>query len=433
MVISLILGSMYGFLLDLNCQARPRWRKLRKCSILSGEMKTMIQIAPIEASSQSELTREIAERLQTALTTHLTQAYAPDRTKQLRLFSATETADLIGVTGQFLRKCHADGSIPEPLVNRNGRRFYSGNDIWAARQTLEANSRKPGKYRPGRREGDPLQVIQLMNFKGGSAKSTSAIHLCHYLALQGYRVLAVDLDPQGSLTGFCGIQTELEYEGHSVYDALRFDDPVPMSDCVMETYFPGLDLAPARLILSEFETEASLNAGRGIGFFNRLSDALQSVEQDYDVVIIDSPPSLGFLTLTGLYAATSIVVPLTPSMLDLASTQQFVEMMSAYLEVIESTGVQMEHDFFSFLITRDDPSDIPAQQIVSLMRALFQDRVLGATGLRSTAIADATMLKMSIFEVNRSDMTRSTYDRAKGSMDAVGSEVATMIQNAWGR
>ena len=149
----------------------------------------MFQTAPIEAASQSELTSQMAARLHTALTTHLQQAYAPDQRKNLRLFSATETADLLGVTGQFLRKCHSDGSLPEPEVIKNGRRFYSGEEILQARHFLEASSRKPGKYLPGRREGDKLQVIQLMNFKGGSAKSTSAIHLCHYLALNGYRVL----------------------------------------------------------------------------------------------------------------------------------------------------------------------------------------------------------------------------------------------------
>lgn len=393
----------------------------------------MIQTAPIQAASQSDLTRVMSERLHTALTTHLQQAYAPDQRKTLRLFSATEASELLGVTGQFLRKCHSDGSLPEPEVTKNGRRFYSGAELLAARKLLESGSRTSGKYLPGRRADDRLQVVQLMNFKGGSAKSTSAIHLCHYLALKGYRVLAVDLDPQGSLTGFCGIQTELEFEGASVYDALRYEDPLPLAETIVSTYFPGLDLAPAKLVLSEFETETAVNAGRGAAFFERLSSALSTVEADYDVVVIDSPPALGFLTLTGLYAATSVIVPMTPSMLDLASTQQFIEMTSAYLGVIEETGVQLDHDFFSFLITRDDPSDIPSQQIVSLMRALFQDRVVGATMLRSTAVADAAMLKMSIYEVSRSEMTRSTYDRARGSADAVGQEVAAMIQRAWGR
>ena len=202
---------------------------------------------------------------------------------------------------------------------------------------------------------------------------------------------------------------------------------------IVDTYFPGLDLAPARLILSEFETETAVNAGRGEAFFERLSNALAPLEANYDVVVIDSPPALGFLTLTGLYAATSVLVPMTPSMLDLASTQQFIEMTSAYLGVIEDSGVRLEHDFFNFLITRDDPNDIPSQQIVTLMRALFQDRIIPSTALRSTAIADASMLKMSIYEVARSEMTRSTYDRARASMDAIGGDVAALIQKAWGR
>ncbi len=393
----------------------------------------MFQTAPIAAASQTDVTQEMAERLRTALTTHLQQVYAPDHQKKLRLFSATESADLLGVSGQFLRKCHSDGSLPEPLVIKNGRRFYTGQELRNMRQVLEASARSPGKYMPGRRGDDKLQVIQFMNFKGGSAKSTAAIHLCHYLALNGYRVLAVDLDPQGSLTGFCGLQTELEFDGPTVYDALRYQDPLPLQDVIVDTYFPGLDLAPARLVLSEFETETAVNAGRGAAFFERLSNAIAPIEDQYDVVIIDSPPALGFLTLTGLFAATSVLVPMTPSMLDLASTQQFIEMTSAYLGVIEDTGVRLEHDFFSFLITRDDPSDIPSQQIVSLMRALFQERIIQSTALRSTAIGDASMLKMSIYEVVRAEMTRSTYDRARSSMDDVGADVAHLIQKAWGR
>ena len=225
----------------------------------------------------------------------------------------------------------------------------------------------------------------------------------------------------------------MEFDGPTIYDALRYEDPLPLSDVIVDTYFPGLDLAPARLILSEFETETAVNAGRGAAFFERLSNALAPVEDNYDIVIIDSPPALGFLTLTGLFAATSVLVPMTPSMLDLASTQQFIEMTSAYLGVIEDTGVRMDHDFFSFLITRDDQSDIPSQQIVSLMRALFQERIIPSTALRSTAIADASMLKMSIYEVARADMTRSTYDRARSSMDSVGSDIANLVQQAWGR
>lgn len=103
------------------------------------------------------------------------------------------------------------------------------------------------------------------------------------------------------------------------------------------------------------------------------------------------------------------------------------------MEVIESIGANLSYDQFRLLVTRDEPTDIPSQTIVSFLRALFQERVMMATSLKSTAIADAVMLQQSIYELNRSDITRSTYDRAKASMDAVGVEVEQMIKASWGR
>ena len=150
----------------------------------------MLQTAPIDAVSQTERACEISDRLQTALSTYLRQACAPDHRRIRRLVSATETVELLGVTGQFLHKCHSDGILPEPKERRDGRRFYSGDELSTMRTRLEESARIPGKYLPGRWGEEWLLGIQLMNFKGGSAKSTTAIHLCHDLALNGYRNIA---------------------------------------------------------------------------------------------------------------------------------------------------------------------------------------------------------------------------------------------------
>ncbi|MEM0949151.1 MAG: plasmid partitioning protein RepA [Pseudomonadota bacterium] len=393
----------------------------------------MIPVTPIASERPSALATDISERLNAAIREHLLSAFAPDNTKTLREFAAPEAAELLGVSGQFMRKVHSEGTIPEPAESRGGRRYYSAQEIWDARLVLEQSSRKKGRYVPRRTGGEKLQVWQLMNFKGGSSKSTTTIHLAHYFALRGYRVLVVDLDPQGSLTSMCGISPEIEFDGLTVYDAIRYDDPVDMVDVVVPTYFPGLSLAPARLMLSEFETESAVHSNPDQPFFLRIRNALAQVEQQFDLVLMDSPPQLGFLTIAGMAAASSLIVPLTPSMLDVSSTAQFLELAGAYMEVIEDAGASLQYDHFKFLITRDEPTDIPSQQLTSFMRALFQDRVMSATALKSTAISDATMLKQSIYEVVRSEMTRSTYDRAKGSMDAVGQEVERMIHDAWGR
>jgi len=393
----------------------------------------MISVTPIESEKPSELAIDISERLNAAIREHLLSAFAPNNIKTLRSFPALEAAELLGVSGQFMRKVHGEGTVPEPKEIRGGRRYYTAQEIWDARQILERTSRTKGRYLPGRKEGEKLQVWQLMNFKGGSSKSTSTIHIAHFFALHGYRVLAIDLDPQGSLTSMCGISPEIEFDGLTIYDAIRYDDPAPMQDVIIPTYFPGLSIAPSRLLLSEFETESAVHSNPDQPFFTRIRRALTQVEDQYDIVLMDSPPQLGFLTIAGMAAATSLIVPLTPSMLDVSSTAQFLELAGAYMGVIEDAGAQLQYDHFKFLITRDEPTDVPSQQLTSFMRALFQDRVMTATALKSTAISDATMLKQSIYEVVRSEMTRATYDRAKQSMDAVGSEVETMIHQSWGR
>jgi|TARA_R110000850_G_scaffold129017_4_gene248617 chromosome partitioning protein len=393
----------------------------------------MIPVTPLANEKPSALATDISERLNAAIREHLLSAFAPDSTKTLRSFSAPEAAELLGVSGQFMRKLHSEGTIPEPEDVRGGRRFYRAQEVWDAREILEKSSRKKGRYLPRRSGEEKLQVWQLMNFKGGSSKSTTSIHLAHYFALRGYRVLVVDLDPQGSLTSMCGISPEIEFDGLTVYDAIRYDDPVSMADVVVPTYFPGLSIAPSRLMLSEFETESAVHSNPDQPFFTRIRNALSQVEGDFDLVLMDSPPQLGFLTIAGMAAASSLIVPLTPSMLDVSSTAQFLELAGAYMGVIEDAGATLQYDHFKFLITRDEPTDVPSQQLTSFMRALFQDRVMSATALKSTAISDATMLKQSIYEVVRSEMTRATYDRAKGSMDAVGREVEVMIHQSWGR
>ncbi len=393
----------------------------------------MIPVTPLATERPSSLATEISERLNAAIREHLLAAFAPDNTKTLRNFAAPEVAELLGVSGQFMRKVHGEGTVPEPSDIRGGRRFYTAQEIWNARAILEQSSRKKGRYVPFRSEEEKLQVWQLMNFKGGSSKSTTTIHLAHYFALRGYRVLAVDLDPQGSLTSMCGISPEIEFDGLTIYDAIRYDAPVDLADVVVSTYFPGLSVAPSRLILSEFETESAVHSNPDEPFFTRIRNALAQVENDFDLVLVDSPPQLGFLTIAGMAAASSLIVPLAPSMLDVSSTAQFLELAGAYMGVIEDAGATLQYDHFKFLITRDEPTDVPSQQLSSFMRALFQDRIMSATALKSTAISDATMLKQSIYEVVRSEMTRATYDRAKGSMDAVGQEVERMIHQAWGR
>lgn len=380
--------------------------------------------------------RENAEDLSAALQSHMLKVFAPDARKELRHFSAGETAELLGISTSFLRKLHFDEKIPDVESTAGGRRLYSGEDILEIRKILETTAKNKGTYMRGRRAGDKVQVLSFLNFKGGSGKTTSSVHTAQRLALRGYRVLAVDIDPQASMTTLFGYTPELDFiESGTIYDAIRYEDPLPFSQIIEKTYFTGIDLAPGGLLLQEFEHETPQALRKNIqpAFYARMAAALQEVEANYDVIIFDCPPQLGYLTMSALCASTGVLITIVPNMLDVASMSQFLQMSADLLDVVSNAGANMEFDFLRFLINRYEPNDGPQQQVVAFLRQLFGDEVMIAPMLKSTAISDAGLTQQTIFEVERGQFHRNTYDRALDSLNLVNDEIELLLQTAWGR
>ena len=381
----------------------------------------------------NERVRARADTLGTALDAHMLASFAPDARKVLRRFSAGEVADLLGISTSFLRKLHFDGKAPEVETSQGGRRQYSAEDILTLRRTLDGGKTS---YLPNRRLGEKLQVLSFLNFKGGSGKTTSTIHTAQRLALKGYRVLCVDVDPQASLTVLFGYRPEYDFlDQGTLYDALRYDDPLPLSAVIQDTFFPGIDLVPAGLMLQEFEHETprALIDNVQPAFYARMAATLSEVEADYDVVLFDCPPQLGYLTMSALCASTSVMITIVPNMLDVASMAQFLQMSADLLDVVADAGAPMSFDFMRFLINRCEPNDGPQQQVVSFLRTLFKDEVMVAPMLKSTAISDAGLTQQTIYEVERTQFNRQTYDRALESLNAVNDEIEQLLHHAWRR
>ena len=377
-----------------------------------------------------------AELLSARLQAHRERLFPPTAARAMRTFTSGEVASLLGVKDAYLRKLHLEGRGPAPETRAGGRRHYTPEDILALRHLLEAGAKSPGTYLPGRREGDHLQVICVINFKGGSAKTTTSAHLAQKMALDGYRVLAIDLDPQASLSALHGFQPEFDLlDGGTLHDAIRYDDPVPIRDVIRRTYFTGLDIVPGNLDLMEFEheTPAAIAAKSGEPFFTRIGAALSEVEDAYDVVVIDCPPQLGFISMAALSAATSVLVTVHPQMLDVMSMCQFLLMTSNLLAVVSDAGGDMSYDWMRYLVTRYEPGDGPQNQMVGFMRSLFGEHVLNNAVLKSTAISDAGITKQTLYEVDKSQFTRATYERARESLDAAAGEIEGLVQAAWGR
>ncbi|AMM87249.1 plasmid partitioning protein RepA (plasmid) [Martelella sp. AD-3] len=385
---------------------------------------------------------DYTDRLSAELQAMRHRIYPPEARKQFtRTFSTLDLVKLLNVPESTLRAMTIDGKGPQPSRADNNRRIYQVGQLLELRQFL-ADRRPDDALRlwPRRRDGEKLQVVATANFKGGSSKTTTSIHLSHYLALQGYRVLCIDLDPQASMTSIFGLQPEFDVgENETVYAALRYDNERrSLADVIRESYFPGIDLIPGNLELMDFEFDTPAYLAQrerdelGL-FFERLKNAIASVEGEYDFVVLDTPPSLGYATLAALYAATGLIVTVHPAMLDVASCNQFLIMISDLADTLAQFGARFDHDFLKFLMTRVNPNDGPQKYMSGVMRRLFEDDVLVYEAIESTAIAGAGVAKKSLYELESGEVGREALKRAIESADNVNGEILALLQNVWGR
>lgn len=386
--------------------------------------------------SSLQFMNTFSTKLEKALNNLSLAQYPPDAVRTMRKLSSTEVATLLGVTEAYIRQVALKGQGPEPETTTNGKRLYSLEQVLELRMHLGEKGRKKW-INPRRIEGEECQIIAITNFKGGSSKTSTTIHLGHWLALRGYRVLAVDMDPQASLTSLHGALPGFDYrEGDSLYSAIRFEDPIPTSEIVHKTHIAGFDVICAGLELTEFETAVALQMRKtgGTSFLLRVSQALEQVTDDYDIVLLDCAPSLNFLTLSSLTAATGVLIPVPAHMLDVDSTGKFLELAASYMQVLNEMGSGAQWDFAKFLITKFESNDHPQANMQALMRQVFGDDLLLNAVAKSTAVADALTWKQSMYEVQRSRFTApKTYDRAMESINAANVEIENLITSAWGR
>ncbi len=218
------------------------------------------------------------------------------------------------------------------------------------------------------------QIIAFVNQKGGVGKTTSTVNIATYLAAEGKYVLLVDLDPQGNASSGLGVQPA---RGATLYDAM-----VGSADALAPHATPqkGLQIIPATPDLAGANIDLVHMERREY----RLRDVLARVRTRYDYILIDSPPSLGLLTVNGLVAADSVVIPVQAEYYALEGLSQLLETITL---VRENLAPQLE--VLGALITMYDRRNRLARQVVREMRAHFPGYVFDAVIPRSVRLAEA--------------------------------------------
>jgi chromosome partitioning protein len=398
----------------------------------------------------SQLTLEHLESLsgkaQSLIEAARDAAVEPHRRKVLRRFSATETLKYLGniSVDTLYRRLKKDELLPQGVQVNARRREFSLEDIHTLQRAFGISPRRPDGKRP--------LVLSVCNFKGGVAKTTTTAHLAQYLCLHGYRVLAVDLDAQASLTQMFGILPHTEVPSTQTarpfFEGPEYPDGTPnpewtgtLETAIQKTHWHQLDLIPSNLGLygAEFSIAARIRGEENFLFYRLLADALDTVKDQYDVVLLDTAPSLSFVNSNALFAADALVITLPPAFMDLQSASLFYELIADVVRTINQVqGEQKTFDFGAVLLTRFKPGDSNHQKISSWIRSFLSD-VFTHAMIQSVVLEKLSPRLLTLYEVDHSDESakyegdRRAFERAIEAMDNVNGEIAQLIQAVWQR
>ncbi|MDJ0825023.1 MAG: AAA family ATPase [Rhodobacter sp.] len=399
-----------------------------------------------------------------------------DGRKTLRLFSTWEiTKYLIPVaTPHFRRVLKANPNLPQGRSEtEGGAKWFTLDEVLRLRAHFATEGSKAKEYAPYRPKGLPAKLVAVANFKGGVGKTSTCAHLAMSAALDGYKVLVVDLDSQGSMTSIFG--GEVADEWGTVFPLLarhyaehlrrdnqtrldRGEAPIPLDqtlteaisltsgDVIQPTHWPNIDLIGAQLNLywAEFQIPVWRMAARSWKLWDALTDRLDAdgVLEQYDLIFLDTPPALGYLTINGLAAADILLVPLGASFLEFDSTGRFFDMLHSTFRSIEDgenvaaralgrPEMAFEWDAVRAVLTRYDGTQ--QAELAALMQAYLGPTLSPHRQDFTALIGQAGEQVAGIYEADYRDFNRETYVRGREAFDETYAAFKRLVLGIWRR
>jgi cellulose biosynthesis protein BcsQ len=404
------------------------------------------------------------------------QTYSPSNEKKLRRFSSWEVAELIFKVNQStLRgRLATDPSLPQGFVEEEGRqRWYTLEEINEIRRRLKVSRRSLMPKRPA---GKRAIRAAIANFKGGAGKSTVALHFAHAAALDGYRVLCVDFDPQATLSHSMGL-TDVAEE-YTVWGIMARDlmnetrrmnetargaesgtalpqrklpasitdmglDGLRVTDFIKPTNWPTIDVVPscANAAFVEFASAQYRHLNPEWSFFAAVSRYLDSLPADeYDMIIFDCPPAIGYQSMNAVFAADVLYIPSGPGYWEYDSTTSFIGQLAEALEDLSAfngvvpagtNGLPKAFQDVRFLLTRYEAGNDLHRAMRSAFEKVFGERLAKHPIEMTRAVEQSGRFLSSIYETDYREMTRETWRRARSSFDQAYEEFRDNMIEAW--
>ena len=352
---------------------------------------------------------------------------APTARKTPPIFNLSQLAAMCGIEKGSLSHRMGRGDLPAGRLNASGsrREFSLAEARCWIREYRRDHLRPPGAE---------AVTIAIGNFKGGVSKTTTAVTLAQGLTLLGHKVLVIDTDPQGSLTTLFGILPDTEVNEQDTILPLAMGSETSIRYAIRPTYWDGIDLVAAAPVLfgAEFALPARQTQEPGFEFWRVLDLGIDDVRDDYDVIVIDTPPALSYTTINAFMASNGIIMPLPPNALDFASAAQFWSLFADLTsELLTKRGLSKSFDFIHVLLARVDSSDATSNIVRQWIGSTYAEKVLPVE-IPKTAVTATTSAEFgTVYDISRYDGNARTFKRARDAYDTFVSHIEGSVRSVW--
>lgn len=346
------------------------------------------------------------------------EVLAPRPIKVAPSFTSSQVAELCGIDRNRLNYLvtREGSTLPQGELKNSGRiRLFT---LKEARTWVQAVSeiKKSPLLTKGVGQG---RVLVTSNFKGGSCKTSSAMCIAQGLTLRGRKVLLVDLDPQASLTELCGIFAEKDVDDEDTILPFIYDEPAgsTLESAIQPTYWDGLDVIAANpsLFGAEFHIPAMVIRKKNYPFWRILRDGLEPLRSKYDYIILDTAPSLSYLTLNGLLAADAMVMPLVPENLDFVSSMSFWTLFSDLSKDFIKLEAEKKYDFVTILLSKVEYGPTSSASLIRTWAHHAYGPWQHSIEIpSSSAMSSAALVFSTVFDLDKGDANSKTLQRVKG-------------------
>lgn len=377
----------------------------------------------IDIGALTELATQAGSVIQQARTSML----APEARKSPPTFNSTQLAELCGLERNQVMYHAKKGLLPTGEQPGVSRREWTLSEARTWSRNFRPDLLRDPYYASG-------TTIAVANYKGGVSKTTTAAALAQGLSLRGHKVLVVDTDPQGSLTTLFGILPDTEVDEEKTILSLCSGEATSIMPAIQKTYWDGCDLVCAAPVLfnAEFLLPSRQANDSEFAFWRVLDAGLEEARDEYDIIIIDTPPSLSYITINALIAADGVLMPLPPNALDFASSAQFWSLFTEVCSTLfSSRGDSKKYAFVDILLSRVDKADLISNDIRNWIVSAYGPKVLPVEIPKTSIAASASAEFGTVYDMDVGTAQAKTLKRAHDAYEALVDYVEKQVHGVW--